>query len=216
MLPGLAEHGQEHDRPISSTPVRDPGATSRSRIRSSQTASLQVIRPRAAQFGAFLGEHAAYLVDPLEVAVAEAVQPVADLRFELEVGTGGPVSCRSRLIRLPGRQVDAPTRGIILAGLLGHMASSVHGTAAAMSARPDSTGSVGHAFRDSRSGWSGGPGVRFSGPPDHARFDAAGAGNGAPGHGHAAKRPAGETRGTVAARPHAGQRHHASPRPYLW
>jgi hypothetical protein len=32
-----------------------------------------------------LGEHAAYLVDLLEVAVAEAVQPVTDLRFELEV-----------------------------------------------------------------------------------------------------------------------------------
>jgi hypothetical protein len=36
-----------------------------------------------------------------------------------------------------------------------------------------------------------------------------------PGHGHAVKRPAGETRGKVAAKPHAGQRHRASPRPYL-
>jgi hypothetical protein len=44
-----------------------------------------VIRPRAAEFSAFLGEHAADLVDPLVVAVAEAVQPVADLGFELEV-----------------------------------------------------------------------------------------------------------------------------------
>ena len=44
-----------------------------------------MIRPRAAQFGPFLGEHAAHLVDPFEVAVAEAVQPVADLRLELEV-----------------------------------------------------------------------------------------------------------------------------------
>ena len=43
-----------------------------------------MIRPRAAHFSAFLGEHAADLVDPLEVAVAEAVQPAADLRFELE------------------------------------------------------------------------------------------------------------------------------------
>jgi hypothetical protein len=25
MLTGLAEHGQQHDPPISSTPVRDPG-----------------------------------------------------------------------------------------------------------------------------------------------------------------------------------------------
>jgi hypothetical protein len=30
----------------------------------------------------------------------------------------------------------------------------------------------------------------------------------------AVKRPAGETRGKVAAGPHAGQRHRASPRPY--
>ena len=59
-----------------------------------------------------------------------------------------------------------------------------------------------------------GVGEPCAGEP-HARFDAAGAGNGAPGHGHAAKRPAGETRGKVAAGPHAGQRHRASPRPYL-
>jgi hypothetical protein len=47
--------------------------------------SVQVIRSRAAEFSAFLGEHAADLVDPLEVAVAEAVQPLVDFRFELEV-----------------------------------------------------------------------------------------------------------------------------------
>jgi Group II intron, maturase-specific domain len=58
-----------------------------------------------------------------------------------------------------------------------------------------------------------GVGEPCAGEP-HARFDAAGAGNGAPGHGHAVKRPAGETRGKVAAGPHAGQRHRASPRPY--
>jgi hypothetical protein len=33
---------------------------------------------RIGEFGAFLGEHAAYLIDPLEVHVAEAVQPVTD------------------------------------------------------------------------------------------------------------------------------------------
>ena len=32
----------------------------------------------------------------------------------------------------------------------------------------------------------------------------------------AVKRPAGETRGKVAAGPDAGQRHRASPRPYRW
>ena len=47
--------------------------------------SVQVIRSRAAEFSAFLGEHAADLVDPLEVAVAEAGQPVADLGLELDV-----------------------------------------------------------------------------------------------------------------------------------
>jgi len=37
-----------------------------------------MIGPRAAEFGALLGEHAAYLIDPLEVDVAEAVQPATD------------------------------------------------------------------------------------------------------------------------------------------
>jgi hypothetical protein len=58
-----------------------------------------------------------------------------------------------------------------------------------------------------------GVGEPCAGEP-HARFEAAGAGNGAPGYGHAAKRPAGETRGKVAAGPDAGQCHRASPRPY--
>jgi hypothetical protein len=40
---------------------------------------------RIAEFGAFFGEHAAYLIDPLEVDVAEAVQPVTDFGLELEV-----------------------------------------------------------------------------------------------------------------------------------
>jgi hypothetical protein len=44
-----------------------------------------VIRPWAAEFAALLGEQATYLVHAPEVAVAEALQPVADLRFELEV-----------------------------------------------------------------------------------------------------------------------------------
>jgi hypothetical protein len=44
-----------------------------------------VIRPRAAEFAVLLGKQAAHLVYAPEVAVAEAVQPVADFRFELEV-----------------------------------------------------------------------------------------------------------------------------------
>jgi hypothetical protein len=46
---------------------------------------LQVIRPRAAEFAALLGEHSAYLAHAPEVAVAEALQPVADFRVEHEV-----------------------------------------------------------------------------------------------------------------------------------
>ena len=58
-----------------------------------------------------------------------------------------------------------------------------------------------------------GVGEPCAGEP-HARFEAAGAGNGAPGMVTAVKRPAGETRGKVAAGPDAGQCHRASPRPY--
>src|SRR5262249_46242132 len=47
--------------------------------------ALQVIGPWLTQPGALLREQAAHFVDPFEVAVAEAVQPVADLRFQLEV-----------------------------------------------------------------------------------------------------------------------------------
>ena len=85
MLPGFPEQRQEHDLPISSTPVRDPRRNITEPDPRLPDRSLQVIGPRTAEFGAFLSEHAAYLVDPLEVAVAEAVQPVANLRFELEV-----------------------------------------------------------------------------------------------------------------------------------
>lgn len=85
MLPGLPEHGQQHDRPLSSTPVRDPGCNITQPDPQLPHRSLQVIRPQAAQLGPFLGEQAAFLVDSFEVAVAEATQPVADLRFELEV-----------------------------------------------------------------------------------------------------------------------------------
>jgi hypothetical protein len=59
-----------------------------------------------------------------------------------------------------------------------------------------------------------GVGEPCAGEP-HARFEAAGAGNGArPVMVTAVKRPAGETRGKVAAGPDTGQRHRASPRPY--
>ena len=44
-----------------------------------------MIRPWAAELAALLGKQAAYLVHAPVVAVAEAIQPVADFRFELEV-----------------------------------------------------------------------------------------------------------------------------------
>jgi hypothetical protein len=43
-----------------------------------------MVRPGAAEFGALFGEHAADLVDALVVAVAEAVEPVAHLRLQLQ------------------------------------------------------------------------------------------------------------------------------------
>jgi hypothetical protein len=43
-----------------------------------------VVRPRAAEFAALLREQPADLIDALVVAVAEAVEPVADFRLELE------------------------------------------------------------------------------------------------------------------------------------
>ena len=63
MLPGLPEHGQQHDRPLSRTSVRDPGRNITQPDPQFSDRSVLVIRPRAAEFGAFLGEHAADLAD---------------------------------------------------------------------------------------------------------------------------------------------------------
>jgi hypothetical protein len=70
------------------------------------TRSLQVIGPRAAQFSTPFGEHAAYLIDPLEVAVAEAVPASRGPPVRARSRTGA-VSCRSRLVRLPLVQPNA-------------------------------------------------------------------------------------------------------------
>jgi len=85
MLSGLAEHCQEHDPPISSTPVGDPGRNIPEPDPQFPDRPVQVIGPRPAEFGALLREHAADFVDSFEVAVAEAVQSVTDFGFELEV-----------------------------------------------------------------------------------------------------------------------------------
>jgi hypothetical protein len=91
VLAGFAEHDQQHDRPPQQfTRKVILAATSRSRIRRSDR-SLQVIWPRAAQFVSLLSEHATYLVDALEIVIAEAAEPVADL----------PVRARSRTGRYP-------------------------------------------------------------------------------------------------------------------
>jgi hypothetical protein len=70
------------------------------------TRSLQVIGPRAAQFSTPFGEHAAYLIDPLEVAVAEAVPASRGPPVRARSRTCA-VSCRSRLVRSPLVQPNA-------------------------------------------------------------------------------------------------------------
>ena len=62
MLPGFPEHRQDHDLPISSTPVRDPRRNITEPGPQLPDRSLQVIGLRTAEFGAFLSEHAAYLI----------------------------------------------------------------------------------------------------------------------------------------------------------
>jgi hypothetical protein len=59
-----------------------------------------------------------------------------------------------------------------------------------------------------------GVGEPCAGEP-HARFDGRGLETEHLAMVTAAKRPAGETQGEVAAGPHTGQRHRASPRPYI-
>lgn len=75
VLPGLAEHGQQHDSPIRSTPVRDPGRNIAKPDPQLPHGSFQVVRPRAAEFAALLREQPADLIGALVVAVAEAVEP---------------------------------------------------------------------------------------------------------------------------------------------
>jgi hypothetical protein len=84
VLAGLAEHGQQHNPPIRSTPVGEAGRNIAEPDPQFPDRPVQVVRPRAAKFGALLGKQAADLIDTLIVAVAEAVQLVADLRLELE------------------------------------------------------------------------------------------------------------------------------------
>src|SRR6267154_2479326 len=76
-----------------------------------------------------------------------------------------------------------------------------------------------HPGRESPGGENRMPAVNGVGEPcagePHARFEVAGAGNGAARQMvTAVKRPAGETRGKVAIGPNAGDCHRASPRPY--
>jgi hypothetical protein len=84
VLAGLPEGRQQDDSPIRSTPVRYPGRNLAKPDPEFPDGPFQVIRPRPAQFGAPYGEQAADLIDAFVVAVAEAVQPVADLWLQLE------------------------------------------------------------------------------------------------------------------------------------
>lgn len=84
MLAGLAEYRQQHNRAVGPAPIRYPDRHLVKPEPQFPHRILQVIRPRPAQPGTLLGEHAGDLVDPFEVTVAEAVEPVADLRLQLE------------------------------------------------------------------------------------------------------------------------------------
>ena len=85
MLFGLPEHCQQHDPSISSTPVGDPRCNITKPDPKLPNWSFKVIGPRATKFAPLLGEHAAHFVGTLEIAVAKAVEPVANLRFQFEV-----------------------------------------------------------------------------------------------------------------------------------
>jgi hypothetical protein len=84
VLAGLTERGQQHDSPIRGTPVRYPGRDIAKPDPQLPDGAFQVVRPGAAEFAALLGEQPADLVDALVIAVAEGVEPVADLRLQLE------------------------------------------------------------------------------------------------------------------------------------
>jgi hypothetical protein len=70
VLPGLAEHGQQHDPPIRSTPVRDPGRNIPEPQPQLPHGSFQVIRPRAAEFAALLCEQPADLIESLSLSLS--------------------------------------------------------------------------------------------------------------------------------------------------
>src|SRR5579859_1685450 len=76
-----------------------------------------------------------------------------------------------------------------------------------------------HPGQESPGGISRMPAVNGVGEPcagePHARFEVAGAGNGAPGNGHRSEAARRGNPGKVAAGPNAGQCHRASPRPYM-
>ena len=84
MLTGLPEHGQQHDPPIRSTPVRYPRRNIGKPDPQFPDLPFQMIRPRAAKLRLSLGKQPAHLIHALVVAVAEVVQPVQDLRLQLE------------------------------------------------------------------------------------------------------------------------------------
>ena len=81
MLAGLAEHRQQHDRAIGPAPIRYPDRNLVKPDTKFPYPSLQMIGPWPTKPGALLREHAAHLVDPFEIAVAQAVQPLVDLRL---------------------------------------------------------------------------------------------------------------------------------------
>ena len=84
MLAGLPKHGQQHDPPIRSTPVRYPCRNIGKPDPQLPNLPFQMIRPRAAELRSPLGEQPAHLIDAFVVTVAEVVQPVPNLSLQLE------------------------------------------------------------------------------------------------------------------------------------
>jgi hypothetical protein len=116
MLPDLPEHGQEHDHPLSSTPVPDSGRDIAQPDPQFPDRSLQVIGPRAAQFGAPFSASRPHTSSTRWKSLS--------LRLSSQSRTSGSSSKSYRRRILPltlgqiaGIQPDAADRGMILAGL---------------------------------------------------------------------------------------------------
>ncbi|GAA4197637.1 hypothetical protein [Microbispora amethystogenes] len=84
VLPRLVKDSEQHDGPSWSTPVRYPCRTIPKPDAQFPDRTFQVIRPGPAELGALLRKKAGHLVDSLEIAVTEVVEPLPDFRLDLK------------------------------------------------------------------------------------------------------------------------------------